>query len=403
MTETNPVTQPPKRRSFFYSMLPLYIVAHCAHHLLTALPVPLLPYIRNEFSLSYTQASFVTSSFAIAGGIGQLPAGFLADRIGPRFLIMVGIVGVAIAGALVGLSQSYVMLLVLLMLMGLLSGGYHPAATPLISASVEPNQRGRALGLHLVGGNASFFLAPIIAGAIAGAWGWRMSFLGLAVPTVLFGLFFYFYLRRQQTGGATTAAGRGWADDTKPPPGNKQRIAAFLVMSVLGGGVGMSAVSFIALFAVDRLGASEQAAASLLSIVFFAGLWASPVGGYLSDRLGRVPIIVITSLASGVLVYLLPYTSLGISFYAVLFFTGIGNAFRMPVSEAFIMGQVSARRRSTIFGFYYFSMQYTGAVFAPLMGQLIDNKGFDFCFSLAGAIVVVVTLGSAIFLRGSRE
>ena len=76
--------------------------------------MPLLPFIRNEFSLSYTRASFVTSAFALANGTGQLPAGFLADRVGPRILILVGTLGVAAGGVLVGLSQTYIMLLVFL-------------------------------------------------------------------------------------------------------------------------------------------------------------------------------------------------------------------------------------------------------------------------------------------------
>ena len=92
----------------------------------------MLPFIRKEFSLSYAQSAFVTSAFALSNGTGQLPAGFLADRIGPRILITVGILGVALAGVLVGLSQTYILLLVFLVPMGLLGGGYHPAATPLI-------------------------------------------------------------------------------------------------------------------------------------------------------------------------------------------------------------------------------------------------------------------------------
>jgi MFS family permease len=165
----------------------------------------------------------------------------------------------------------------------------------------------------------------------------------------------------------------------------------------------MSIVSFIALYAVDELGASERVAASLLSIVFFSGIWASPVGGYLSDRVGRVPVIIITSLISGITVYALQLPPLGMGFYAVLFLTGLNNALRMPVSEAFIIGQAPSHRRSTIFGIYYFTMQYTGAIFAPIMGQFIDKWGFDTCFTIAGITVVVVTLGCSAFLRGSQD
>jgi MFS family permease len=392
----------PKPRSFFTSALPFYVMAHCAHHLLTALPMPMLPFIRKEFGLGYRQASYVTSSFALANGAGQLPAGWMADRFGPTKLIMVGILGVALAGILVGSSQTYVMLLISLVVMGLLAGGYHPAATPLISESVEPNQQGRALGYHLIGGNTAFFLGPLVAGTIAGIWGWRVSFLGLAVPTAIFGLIFYIYLRRQFGKGQAHRAGRGIGQDKPPPPGNVRRMVAFLTMSVLGGGAGMSTTAFIPLYAVDRLGSTEATAASLLSIVFFSGLWIAPVGGYISDRIGRVPIIIFGGIVSGTLVYLIPFASWGLSFFAILFFIGLVNAMRMPVSEAFIMGQVSSGHRSTIFGVYYFTMQYTGAVFAPILGELIDRWGFELCFTLAGSTVVLVTVICSFFLRGNR-
>ena len=124
-----------KQSSFFLSALPFFIVAHCVHHLLTSLPQPLLPFIRAEFNLSYTQSAFVISAFSLSNAFSQLPSGFLADRIGTRSLITIGIVGVAIAGLMVGLSQTYVMMLVFLMFMGLTAGGYHPAATPMISSA----------------------------------------------------------------------------------------------------------------------------------------------------------------------------------------------------------------------------------------------------------------------------
>ncbi len=125
------------------------MLAHFIHHLLTALPVPLLPFIRNDFALDYTQAGLVVSAFNLAYGIGQLPGGWLADRIGPRILITIGICGVALAGILVGLSQTYIMMLVFLALMGVVGGGYHPSAAPLVSASVEVKNRGRATGFPL--------------------------------------------------------------------------------------------------------------------------------------------------------------------------------------------------------------------------------------------------------------
>src|SRR3989304_1073092 len=132
--------------SFFSGLVPLFVLAHFSHHLIAALLQPLLPLIRDDFKLDYTQAGWVVSAFTLAYGISQLPAGWLADRIGARLLITIGISGVAVAGLLVGLSPTYTIMVISLVVMGILGGGYHPAASPLVSASVDQNKRGRALG-----------------------------------------------------------------------------------------------------------------------------------------------------------------------------------------------------------------------------------------------------------------
>jgi MFS family permease len=395
-------TSQPKGRSFFLTTLPLFVIAHCFHHLLTAIPIPLLPFIRDEFNLSYTQSAFVTSSFSLANAFSQILGGWLADRVGPRILITLGILGVAVAGLLVGISRNYILMLVFLMLMGLVAGGYHPAATPLIASSVEPNQRGRALGIHLIGGNASFFLAPLIAGAIAAAWGWHASFIGLAIPTMMFGVIFVLFLSRRSVMSQNRAE-RGYLEEAPLAPGYKRRIAAMLAINVLAGGAAWSIMSFLPLYAVDQFGVSEQVAASLLSIIWSTGLWAGPVGGYISDRVGRAPVIVISFLVRGGLVFLLSYVSWGPQYIILLLFLGISNTLCLPVAEAFIIDQTTMRNRSTIYGIYYFTMGGTGAIFAPTMGQIIDKWGFQTCFTITGISVLAVTLISAFFLRGSQR
>jgi MFS family permease len=115
-------------RSWFTGLLPLFVMAHSGHHLLTALPIPLSPMIRNDFKLDYTQAGWVISAFNLSYGLGQLPGGWLADRIGPRIIMTIGICGLGAAGLGVGFSQSFGMMIFFLVLMGILGGGYHPAA-----------------------------------------------------------------------------------------------------------------------------------------------------------------------------------------------------------------------------------------------------------------------------------
>ena len=178
----------------------------------------------------------------------------------------VGISGVALAGILVGLSQTYLLMLVFLVLMGILAGGYHPSAPPLISASVRPENLGRALGLHNIGGGASHFLTPLIAVAVANAWGWRNAYLAMAIPTVAFGILFYLRLGQLN---AWEKANRGEAKKNEKPiesrPESTRRIVIFLIFSTFTAAI---IISVVCLSPADGrpLHLSKETAAVLLPL-----------------------------------------------------------------------------------------------------------------------------------------
>ncbi len=397
-----------KKRSFLWSGLPFFIMAHASHHFLMALEQALLPSIRNYFNLSSNLAtSVIPMAYALSSATGQIPGGWGADKFGPKLLIMVGTLGVAAAGILVGLSNSYIMFIICLVFMGLLSGGYHPAATPLISASVDPNIRGRALGFHLVGGNSAFFVSPLIAAAIVGAFGpddgWRYSYLILAVPTVVFSLIFFTYLSKKGGKAHLEAAKQAVIEQKPPQPGYKRRLIAFLTMMVIGGGFTMSVIPLLTIYMHDELGASEAVAGGLMSIVFSSGLWAGPVGGLIGEKIGSVKLIIITGLLSGIIIFGFNHVSLGWSLYLLLFVQGLNNALRMPVTEMFIMSQAPAKHRSKVFGIYYSTMQYTGAIFVLPGGYLIDTFGWQTMFNVAAIGITAVAVITAFFIFDAKD
>jgi MFS family permease len=384
-------------------LVPLFVLAHCGHHLLTALPVPLLPMIRSDFSLDYTQSGFVISAFMLSYGIGQLPAGFLADRIGPRILITTGILGVAVAGLLVGLSHTYLMMIAFLVLMGLLAGGYHPAAPPLISASVKPENLGRALGLHVIGGGVSFFLAPIIAAWIAATWGWRGSFIALAVPAAVVGIILYLNLGQRGLAKKSRPKAAPSQKDKAADQDRTSTLAYFIFLATFTHAVLSSTMSFIPLFMVDHFLVSKATAAALIAVIYSAGLWVGPIGGYLSDRLGRVPVVLTVCFMTGPLIYLLNLAPYRWGIVALLLMMGITIYVRMPVAEAYIVGRTSERHRSTVLGIYFFGNMEGSGVFAPIMGYLIDHLGFSVSFTIAGATAVAVALVCSVLLKKGHD
>lgn len=380
-------------------LVPLFVLAHFGHHLIAALLQPLLPLIRDDFNLDYTQAGWLVSAYTLAYGFSQLPAGWAADRIGTRLLITIGISGVAVTGVLVGLSPSYTIMVVLLVAMGILGGGYHPSASPLVSAAVSEKNRGRALGLHQIGGTLSNFFSPLVAVGIATLLGsWKWTFVSLSVLTFVFGVVFYILLGRMNKRDQY-AARPAQKLETSSTEDGWRRLIAFIALGVVLQVATFSSISFIPLYAVDKLKSTKQMGASLLALAQFAGLWAGLVGGYLSDRLGKIPVMLAVALTAGPAIYLLSFASPGWTIWLILIVLGICQYVGMPVSESYVISHSPQNRRSTLLGFYYFASRGGPGLLMPAMGWLIDkDPSFNTAFLAVGAVTLAVAVICSLLL-----
>jgi len=182
-----------------------------------------------------------------------------------------------------------------------------------------------------------------------------------------------------------------------------KRLVAFMVLTTFTQAVVFSTYSFIPLFIVDHFRVDKQTAAALTALVAGAGFWASPLGGYLADRFGGIPVMLGLCIVSGPLIYLLNFVPYGFMFIAFLLVFGTIIIMRMPVSETFIVGNTPAHLRSTMLGIYYFSGMEGGGLLTPALGYLIDRFGFASCFAMIGAALLVMTAICSLFLFDRRK
>ncbi|MDD4859435.1 MAG: MFS transporter [Dehalococcoidales bacterium] len=388
-------------KAAFPKVLILFVLAHFAHHLVTALATPLMPLIREEFNLNYAQAGILLSAFQLTYGISQLPAGWIADRIGARLSMAIGIGGVALAGFGVGLSHTYVLIIVCFMAMGLLGGGYHPSSPSLIAAAVDPKNRGRALGFHSIGGSASFFIAPLTAAAISAIWGWRAPFIVMSVPTIIYGVIFYALLKRLVKPSSSTHATTAGIHVTAPVPG-KSRLIAFMIVNSVSHAVLLGVLSFVPLFAVDRFGIAKEAAGIFISLYYGAGLGASVIGGYLSDRFGALRVFLAVCFLSILPVYLLGIAPSTTIVGIVTFALGMLSYIAMPTSEAYLINHTPESRRSSVLGIMYFSNIEGVTVFTIVLGYLIERVGFSASMGFAAGLLLVTTSIGMFWLKDRR-
>jgi len=378
--------------------VPLFVLAHFSHHFTAAIFQPLTPFIRDEFSLDYEQMGWMMSAYNLAYGFSHLPAGWLSDRLGPRLMITLGISGVALFAIFVGIAPTYLVMAIFLILLGIMGGGYHPAASPLVAASVDKRDRGSALGLHQIGGTASFFLTPLIAAALFQVLSWRGTIITMAIPAFIIGIVLFVLLGRRGYAQKAPPVAASRQVEPEKTSGNLRRLIPFITLGVMLQVLIFAAISYIALFAVDDLQASEETGALLFALFHFAGLWAGPVGGYLSDRLGTVPVMLTVSIIAGPALYLLSLASLGWSIWLLLLVIGICMYMAMPVTEAYIITNAPERRRSTVLGIYYFASRGGIGLTIPAVGILADRFGFATSFTIVGGMMLGVAIICSAFL-----
>ncbi len=75
----------------------------------------------------------------------------------------------------------------------------------------------------------------------------------------------------------------------------------------------------------------------------------------------------------------------------------------MPVTESYVISNMSTRNRSTILGLYYFASRGGPAILLPIMGNLIDRFSFSVAFTTVGVALFVITLICSLMLWGTKD
>jgi predicted MFS family arabinose efflux permease len=145
----------------------------------------LMPFVQPDLHLNNTQVGAFTSALSLSWALSCLLIGRVSDAWGRRKPLLVFCTVVfACMSFLSGVAESFVVLLLTRLLMGVAEGGVTPISHAVIVSTVEPSRRGVAMGViqnfgsNLLGG----FLSPLLLVALANHYGWRSAFYVAGVP-----------------------------------------------------------------------------------------------------------------------------------------------------------------------------------------------------------------------------
>jgi MHS family proline/betaine transporter-like MFS transporter len=246
--------------------------------------------------------------------IGSLVLGMVGDRVGRRALLTVSIFLMGASTLIIGLLPTYaqigmaapVLLIAMRLVQGFSVGGEFTGSMVFTTEAASPLMRGlvsssTAAGVtigFILGSGTAWVINTVLTPQQVSAWGWRVPFVGSVIFCVLGWL-----LRR---GLHETAEGLK-AKESRPPL-LPSLIADWLPMVQTFGIIATTNVAYYLTFTyiVERRKSLSEAGAVFLlanTISLVVVLIAKPVGGWLSDRVGRRKLMIILTLAIMVLIY----------------------------------------------------------------------------------------------------
>lgn len=195
MTQTAPTYNPPKANRQAWLALAVVLAGMFMALIDSTIVNVALPSIRTSLNADESTLSWIVSGYALTFGLALIPAGRLGDRLGHKWVFIIGLILFTIASAYCGLAQNNFDIIVGRLLQGLAAGVYIPAVAAFIQLLFQGRERGRAFAImgSIIG--ISSAIGQLAGGLLIQAFGeqdgWRWVFfvnLPIGVATVIFAI-----------------------------------------------------------------------------------------------------------------------------------------------------------------------------------------------------------------------
>ena len=387
-----------------------------------------LPYIRNEFEMSNTEAGTIISLFFISYAVFQVPSGFLVKKLGNKCMFCIGMFFTSLFTGLIAVAPSPLALKLCRIGIGVGEAPVAIASSGTINNWFPPKEKGTATGIFLAGSKMGPLVVPFICAWIIQAWSWHAIFIGFMIPGMLLAIAWFFLManrpresrfcnkqevhyvesggeeQQEQKSATKYAYHMRWLDKivrakrvrllTSPREVFTSKdmwaiaIGYFFV-------VGLSSVfmSWLPSYLVNVKHFAIMKTAFVAAAPFAGTVVGNFFGGWFSDNvLGkrRKPMMMITALSTSIIMYtMLSAPESPVLLGGLLFIAGVFLALGYSMYMAYGMGRADSKTYPIAWSLVNTGGQAGGAVMPFVVGVILDYFSWD-------AVWLAIAIGSLI-------
>jgi len=378
----------------------LLSIAHAVNHA-QAVVLPLIYLkITDEFHVGVDTIAFLAAGGAFAAGVVQLSFASLTRRVSRRSLLGAG--GLLFGGGFV--AQAFASGFPTFAVANILSriGGspQHPVGNGLLAEQFPPERRGFAISAHISGGNVGTVVVALLGAPIIAAFGWRGAAIVFGVPALAIAIAILLLVRERGTDRAAAVAGGSVRDAYRAIAHDRDLRWLFLTSILGGGGRGLGVVNlFVLIYLTKVIGLGESLSGLMYGALIVFSVPMPLVAGWLSDRIGRKPLIIGVYLggAIGFVVFLVSGSSLA-GLWAGILLMGLFSFAESPQLQALLADIARPSIRDATFALYFTLAFGVGSLWVAIYGAIIgaagNATGLPIVFILMAVTFVLAAAGT---------
>ncbi len=354
-------------------------LAHLSHDTFSSFLAPLLPLLIEKLGMSLFMSAFLDIARRIPSLFNPF-FGLIAEKRGAKYFVILTPAITAISMSLIGMVNSYAILLILLIVAGISSALFHvPSPTMIKESSGE--KVGRGMSFFMVGGELARTLGPLLVLSAVSWWGlegiYRLMPIGILASLILYWKLKDFDIQRPLTRAKNRPKIKKLFQNYYP-----FFIAIGLLIMAQSGM--KSALSFYLPVYLVQEGESLWYAGISLSILQFFGVLGTFLSGSISDKIGRKQMLLIASVSSIIFMGLFIWSGNII----ILAFLGLSIFATNPVLLAWV--QDTSSGMPTFMNSIYMSINFgVSSLMVFVVGYLGDGYGLKSTYIITTFIALL--------------